>query len=686
VDPRPVGGRVAVSVIVPVFNPGSSIEVCIDSLLAQSLPPEQYEVVFVDDGSTDAAPGRLDEVADKAANVRVFHEPPSGWPGRPRNIGIDNAVGDYVFFCDQDDWLAPEALARMADFADSAGADVLNAKTIGHHRAVPRSLYRENDTNATLWTRPLMSSLSPHKLFRRSFLDEHGLRFPEGRRRLEDHVLVVRAYFLAKRIAILADYPCYHHVRRPGDANAAYSVPDPAAYYGYLREVLDIIEAHTEPGPGRDVLLERPFTHEMLDWLSHPRRVGAVSQDYYERRFREVRNLMLERFAPSFADRLALVYRVRAGLVRDDRYDRLKDVNTAFRRLHGRAVLRSLRWDSDRWRAEIEATAVLEDGTPISFAPTEDGRLLVDPRLLPADLRAKFPVAIEHGVLAGQAEVVVVERASHEEWFVPAQLQAELREIPDQPGSNRHVVIRGSAEFDPSTLAGGRPLANGVWDVLVRFVSLGVELRARLASDAETQRPLPSAAVIGPRPVTVIPYLTEGRSTLAFDVGQRVHTLVESVLSRPIGTAVIARDEVWAPVEVDVAPQASQRSLRLQLRGGDAVVGRCEAAVVAGPDGARLRMGRVPKPTSGGTRLSHGAGRYSVTMQSRARDEPSLVGVVDINRIGRIVAADFSAAQRAAVVALPGGFGKVGPFMRVVKAIRRRVARLRHSRQRTMPM
>jgi poly(ribitol-phosphate) beta-N-acetylglucosaminyltransferase len=98
-----------VSVVVPVYNPGRDIDDCIRSLLEQSLPPSEYEAIFVDDGSTDATPGRLDELAAEHAHVRVEHIPNSGWPGRPRNVGIDMARGEFVYFVDNDDWIEHDA-------------------------------------------------------------------------------------------------------------------------------------------------------------------------------------------------------------------------------------------------------------------------------------------------------------------------------------------------------------------------------------------------------------------------------------------------------------------------------------------------------------------------------------------------------------------------------------------------
>ena len=178
------------------------------------MPAGELELIFVDDGSTDATPARLDELAAAHRHVRVQHIPNSGWPGKPRNLGIDMAQGEYVFFADNDDWLEADAIERLHATAVQDRADIVIGKVVGHGKRVPLRIFESNLHGIGFDSDLLLGLLTPAKLFRRRLLDEGGLRFPEGRRRLEDHVLVLGAYFAAERISVLADRPVYHWMRR----------------------------------------------------------------------------------------------------------------------------------------------------------------------------------------------------------------------------------------------------------------------------------------------------------------------------------------------------------------------------------------------------------------------------------------------------------------------------------------
>ena len=173
----------------PVYNTRPYLAECLDSVLASDLAPEELEVVAVDDGSTDGSGELLDAYAERHRNFSVIHQANSGWPGGPRNVGRAASRGEYVFFADSDDRLAPDALRAMSEFAVAHGSDVVVPKVVPlDGPARPNPVWRRTRVDAEL---PLViRTLGPWKLFRRAFLDEQDLWFPEGRMRLEDGIFV----------------------------------------------------------------------------------------------------------------------------------------------------------------------------------------------------------------------------------------------------------------------------------------------------------------------------------------------------------------------------------------------------------------------------------------------------------------------------------------------------------------
>jgi glycosyltransferase involved in cell wall biosynthesis len=96
-----------ISIIVPVFNTAKYFSECIESILAQTY--EDFEVLLIDDGSTDNSGHLCDIYAEKDARVRVFHKRNAG-VSRARNDGLDQAKGEWVIFVDSDDWLQSDYL------------------------------------------------------------------------------------------------------------------------------------------------------------------------------------------------------------------------------------------------------------------------------------------------------------------------------------------------------------------------------------------------------------------------------------------------------------------------------------------------------------------------------------------------------------------------------------------------
>ena len=112
------------SVIVPVYNVEKYLSKCVDSLLNQNLLPEEYEIILVDDGSTDRSGDICDEYAMHHSNVKAIHQQ-NGGLSVARNTGIQVAAGKYVQFVDSDDYLEPNVLKSLVEKMKLEDLDVL---------------------------------------------------------------------------------------------------------------------------------------------------------------------------------------------------------------------------------------------------------------------------------------------------------------------------------------------------------------------------------------------------------------------------------------------------------------------------------------------------------------------------------------------------------------------------------
>lgn len=104
-------GEIAVSVILPVYNPGKGIRKCIESLQRQTL--RDIEMIFVDDCGTDGAMGQVKEAAARDSRIKYLINPHNIGSGPSRNRGIEAAEGEYLAFADPDDYLGEDFLELL---------------------------------------------------------------------------------------------------------------------------------------------------------------------------------------------------------------------------------------------------------------------------------------------------------------------------------------------------------------------------------------------------------------------------------------------------------------------------------------------------------------------------------------------------------------------------------------------
>ena len=116
------------SLIIPVYNAAPYLRECLDSCLAQDISAADYEIIAVNDGSTDGSPAILREYEAAHPNRFVIINQPNAGPGPARNAGFAASRGDYIWFIDSDDAIRRDSLATLQNILFATGAEVLNVE------------------------------------------------------------------------------------------------------------------------------------------------------------------------------------------------------------------------------------------------------------------------------------------------------------------------------------------------------------------------------------------------------------------------------------------------------------------------------------------------------------------------------------------------------------------------------
>ncbi|HXA58602.1 MAG TPA: glycosyltransferase [Streptosporangiaceae bacterium] len=205
---------VKLSVVVPFFNMEDYLAECLASIANQSM--RDLEVIMVDDGSADNGAVIAKDFAARDARFVLVQQDNQGL-GPARNTGVRHATGDYLAFADSDDVLPPRAYELLVGSLERSGSDFASGNVLrldggrtgqsGLHRGM-RAATR---THVTAEPRLLRDRTAWNKVFRRSFWDAHGFRFPAGW--YEDSPVTIPAHILATSVDVLTE-PVYHWRRR----------------------------------------------------------------------------------------------------------------------------------------------------------------------------------------------------------------------------------------------------------------------------------------------------------------------------------------------------------------------------------------------------------------------------------------------------------------------------------------
>ncbi|SDZ38335.1 CDP-glycerol glycerophosphotransferase [Micromonospora pattaloongensis] len=216
----------SVLAVVPIHNVRRYLPECLDSLARQS--HHALDVVLVDDGSTDDSAEIAQRWVERDRRFRLIRQPNRGL-GAARNAGLRAGHGDYLTFVDSDDVLPPTALEVLVGALERTGSDfasgnvgLLTSRGVrqsplhrGTHRTTRLGIALREQRNL------VYDRLACNKVFRRSFWQRHGLRFPEGVR-YEDIPVTVPAYALARAVDVI-ELPVYYWRQREAGAEPSIS-------------------------------------------------------------------------------------------------------------------------------------------------------------------------------------------------------------------------------------------------------------------------------------------------------------------------------------------------------------------------------------------------------------------------------------------------------------------------------
>lgn len=201
------GKKEIFSIIIPVYNTQEYLEKCIDSCLNQSFDTESYEIILINDGSTDNSQKIIDIYSQQYKNIRVSAQQNQGL-SVARNNGIKIARGQYIWFVDSDDWIELNSLDLMHRVIAENNPDMVAfgaknfiADTISCVRPI-RFYGRTIHSGVDLLEKNTFQTCSTFYLYSRDFLNRNELRFYPGIYH-EDVEFVPRAIFHANSVYLL---------------------------------------------------------------------------------------------------------------------------------------------------------------------------------------------------------------------------------------------------------------------------------------------------------------------------------------------------------------------------------------------------------------------------------------------------------------------------------------------------
>ena len=246
---------VQVSIIVPVFNVKKYLPECLDSILSQTY--DNYELILIDDGSTDGSGEICDEYAAKDSRIVVIHKQ-NGGVAEVRNLGISKANGEYICFVDSDDVVAPTYIQVLYEAAikDGSGIVMCDYYSFNDGEAIPKDVVSKNKEKIVITENEMEDEafsaentvklvIPINKIYKKSLFER--VKYPSGKIH-EDAYVYHRLLHETRQVVFLPNVLYFYRKRADSITNSRFTVKELEDSMG---AVVDRIDFYKELGKQR---------------------------------------------------------------------------------------------------------------------------------------------------------------------------------------------------------------------------------------------------------------------------------------------------------------------------------------------------------------------------------------------------------------------------------------------------
>ncbi|MEU9376222.1 bifunctional glycosyltransferase family 2 protein/CDP-glycerol:glycerophosphate glycerophosphotransferase [Streptomyces sp. NPDC048255] len=567
------------SIVVPVYNVELYLDECLESIAAQTF--EDFEVILVDDGSTDTSAVIAKAFAARDKRFRVVMQENAGL-GAARNVGARHADKDseYLAFVDSDDTMPVYAYQRLIDALDETGSDFAggNVKRFrsvgmqqswGHRAAFAKTQLK---THISKFPALVTDRTAWNKVYRRTFWDAHGFQYPEGIL-YEDAPVSIPAHYFASSVDIISDCVYHWRVRETGERSITQRSTDPVSLIDRVKSVRLVRESLKAKQGAKYERYLRDYDYNVLseELPLIYKYVGEGGPDFRAAFVKEVGGLVREIGTGPWSD-LTVADRLKAYLAREGRVEDFIALQDHQRDYHYSVPVKGL--------ARPQADYPFLHGRPpvpakiLTLGPRErrvvsrleqaawaDGKLLLRGYAVPGHLGAESR-------LGSRKMLVFREGGKRRRSVVSARTVASPMATVNAPHlALKHADWAGfTAVVDPSIFQSGGGWREGTWTTSIAVTGAGGLHRARLKGGEHDTGQNPPPHWVAPD-VRILPTVSgaltiqvelvraraldvrkagddavEVRGELAAEIGteatlQAVHVSTGTVLTVPVETA-----------------------------------------------------------------------------------------------------------------------------------------------------